>query len=313
MSERCQRRRLALRPTCKSSSETTPATIPIFPNSSFLPTLHSLVTLLTTLLVVISFCIDGALAQLVNGQFFTSGLAITNSPFPASTFNIPSNIPISVEVTGDGRIPPPSDDFKNQPTAFVSLNIFLISAPLGLNATISVGRKFLMDNPESTTKRLSWPIPDCLPSGPYNLTFYEVSRINSTEFFSITPIPIGINNPANPTPGPVTSPCPGVLPSVPISQPSSPPPFQPFLGPDFSATTLYGGGFATVTAWTIITTRVGSATVTVTASTGGNRGGSPTLVPISGAASLLTRSILSSCLLASVLPLCLIAVAFFGL
>jgi hypothetical protein len=116
MSERCQRRRLALRPICKSSYETTPATIPIFPNSSFLPTLHSLVTLLTTLLVVISFCIDGALAQLVNGQFFTSGLAITNSPFPArfdlvglfrnkaahlicsSTFNIPSNIPISVEV-----------------------------------------------------------------------------------------------------------------------------------------------------------------------------------------------------------------------
>jgi hypothetical protein len=85
------------------------------------------------------------------------------------------------QVTGDGRIPPPSDDFKNQPTAFVSLNIFLISAPLGLNATISVGREFLTDNPESTTKRLSWPIPDCLPSGPYNVRLIHLLLVSALD------------------------------------------------------------------------------------------------------------------------------------
>ncbi|CAE6423276.1 hypothetical protein BN14_01431 [Rhizoctonia solani AG-1 IB] len=179
-------------------------------------------------------------AQLVNGQFYTSGLAISNAPAPGSQYSAGGAIGVSVDVSGNGRLPiSASTPGSTLPTAFISLNIFLISSQTNTNVTVTSGTQFLEGEPGSTVKHLNFAIPSCLKTGDYNYTYYEVSRVNEETYFSITPIPIFIlNNQSG------DESCDGSTEPEAQPQPSSPPPEQPFLGAGFSLTT----GFSQINA-----------------------------------------------------------------
>ncbi|KAJ7225720.1 hypothetical protein GGX14DRAFT_421955 [Mycena pura] len=125
----------------------------------------------------------------VNGQTFTDGLAIIDAPSPNNPGHAGSNIAIAVDVSGDGQL-----SLSNTTTSFHSLEIYLVSAQTNINLTVSNTSAFLTGEAQSTVKHLNWPIPTCIPSGNYNLTFYESSVFNGQAVFAITPIPIPINN-----------------------------------------------------------------------------------------------------------------------
>jgi len=164
-----------------------------------------------------------------NGQFFTKGLVISDAPAPGSPQHAGSNIVIALDLSGDGVIP--QDAFSsssNSLTHYISLNIFLTSS--NLNLTVSNGSVLLSQEPGSTVKHLNWPIPTCVPSGSYNLTYYETSLINSKEFYSVTPLPITMQN-ANPSSD--NSQCSVILNAVlPQPQPDSAPSINPYTDPN---------------------------------------------------------------------------------
>ncbi|KAB5589050.1 hypothetical protein CTheo_7513 [Ceratobasidium theobromae] len=174
-------------------------------------------------------------AQLVNGQYYTSGLAISNAPAPGSQFSAGGAIGVSVDVSGNGKLPiSASVPGSTLPTAFISLDIFLVSSQTKTNITVTSGPQFLEGEPGSTVKHLNFGIPTCLKTGDYNYTYYEVSRINEITYFSITPIPIFILNNQSPSEDVV---CDGSTEPEAQPQPSSPPPEQPLLSPGFTLTT----------------------------------------------------------------------------
>jgi hypothetical protein len=172
--------------------------------------------------------------QLVNGQFFTPGLAILNAPAPNSQHNTGGNLPISVDVSGNGRLPPaaslPGSTLR---TAFLWLNIFLVSSQTGLNLTVSNGPRLLAGEQGSTVKHLNWLIPECVAPGQYNLTYYEGSRINGQTYFSITPTSIFIRG----SDTAASAPCSGTFAVETRPQSSFPPPTSPFIDPNFNLLT----------------------------------------------------------------------------
>ncbi|KAL5641005.1 hypothetical protein ACGC1H_001470 [Rhizoctonia solani] len=172
-------------------------------------------------------------AQLVNGQFYTSGLAISNAPAPGSQYSVGGTIGVSVDVSGNGKLPTSASvPGSTLPTSFISLNIFLVSSQTKTNITVTSGAQFLEGEPGSTVKHLDFMVPSCLKTGDYNYTYYEVSRINKATYYSITPIPIFILNNQ-----PEDDSCNGSTEPEAQPQPSSPPPEQPFLEAGFSLTT----------------------------------------------------------------------------
>lgn len=81
-------------------------------------------------------------------------------------------------------------------TRYNSLELYLVSAQMNINLTVSNGPGLLTQEPGSTVKHLNWPIPPCVPAGDYNVrstsvvwwtliellpqvTYYEGSTINS--------------------------------------------------------------------------------------------------------------------------------------
>ncbi|KAF9044862.1 hypothetical protein BDZ89DRAFT_1127886 [Hymenopellis radicata] len=126
---------------------------------------------LLILLHIFSAFLPCALAsgQYVNGQFFTYGLSIINAPSANSPGHAGSPLPISVEVSGDGKLAQMQD---------TSLDLLEITWSHRTRIPISLLPK----------------APTVFQPGNYNLTFYESSRINGESFFIITPITIPIEN-----------------------------------------------------------------------------------------------------------------------
>jgi len=189
--------------------------------------LPTVALLLSVFLSISSF----ASAQLVKGQFFTTGLAISDSPAPQSQTNAGGSLNIAIDLSGDGKLS--QEAFlptSNLPSAYQLLNIYLVSAETNHNFTVSEGPQLLQQEPGSTVKHFNWPIPECILSGNYNLTYYELSRINQISYYSITPIPIVIKSQS-------TSSCSDVGAAAPQPQAASPPPQQPWLTPGYSITT----------------------------------------------------------------------------
>lgn len=137
-----------------------------------------------------------ATAQLVNGQYFTRGLAISNAPAPNSEFTVGGTISVSVDVSGNGQLPQASwGPNSTLPSGFISLSIYLVSGDQNVTVVDGTTGAFLAGEPGSTVKHLNYAVPSCLPAGNYDYTYYEVSRMNGTTFFGITPIPITVKNP----------------------------------------------------------------------------------------------------------------------
>jgi hypothetical protein len=190
-------------------------------------------------------CVIGQ--TVINGQTFTNGLAILDAPAMSSTLHAGSIMSLAVEVSGNGKLDTESYLPKSkESTRFDLLEIYLVSAKEQLNLTVS-GNTTLLDNERgSTVKHLDWPIPRCVPSGGYNLTIYEGSHINNSPYFSITSVPIRVDNtdktgscPSNPFKGGV--------------QVSSPPVPNPLQGSGSPGTTPLPGGVSSNLNPTVIT------------------------------------------------------------
>ncbi|PBK76959.1 hypothetical protein ARMSODRAFT_1079033 [Armillaria solidipes] len=119
------------------------------------------------------------------GQYFTSGLSIINSPSPNSPGHAGSTLPISIDVSEDGKLP--DDSF------FSLLEIYLVSSETNINLTVVSGTDFLSQE-SGSVRHENFMIPTCIEAGNYNLTFYETSQIEGKPFFIITPIPLPIEN-----------------------------------------------------------------------------------------------------------------------
>ncbi|KAF8898588.1 hypothetical protein BD779DRAFT_1687495 [Infundibulicybe gibba] len=91
----------------------------------------------------------------LNGQIHTDGLSIIDSPQPNTPIHAGSNLDISVDISGNGKIPPPR---SNYPTRFDSLQVYLTSDYANLNLTVS-GRSELLDGQTGTVGHFNWLIP----------------------------------------------------------------------------------------------------------------------------------------------------------
>ncbi|KAI0348651.1 hypothetical protein BDW22DRAFT_1320001 [Trametopsis cervina] len=167
----------------------------------------------------------------INGQVFTRGLAIFDSPAPNSVLHAGSPLSLAIDISGNGKLSQPS--FKT--SGIDSLNISLVSSETSLNISVATSPAFLQANLGSTVKHLDWPIPRCVPSGGYNITLYELSHIGSSPFFSITSIPVTINNESP------TDRCTGVSDLETQPQQDFPPPANPFQTPPPQASSIFGG------------------------------------------------------------------------
>ncbi|KAI0341676.1 hypothetical protein BDW22DRAFT_1413964 [Trametopsis cervina] len=149
-------------------------------------------------LVTLSFGLQQATAQIiVNGQIFTNGLAIVDAPQPGTTLHAGATQSVAIDISGDGHIPQSAaDPNSGLDTHYDSLEVYLISYESSFNQTISSGPGLLEQEPQSTVKHINWVIDPCIKNGNYNLTFYEGSHINGTAYFTITPLPIEIQNTA---------------------------------------------------------------------------------------------------------------------
>ncbi|KAK0481869.1 hypothetical protein IW261DRAFT_1472808 [Armillaria novae-zelandiae] len=86
------------------------------------------------------------------GQYFTGGLSIINSPSPNSPGHAGSTLPISIDVSGDGKF---------------LLEIYLVSSETNINLTVVSGTDFL--NQESgSVRHENFMIPTCIKAGNYN-------------------------------------------------------------------------------------------------------------------------------------------------
>ncbi|TCD69708.1 hypothetical protein EIP91_006475 [Steccherinum ochraceum] len=133
----------------------------------------------------------------VNGQIFTNGLAIIDSPAPSSTLHAGSTTSVAIDVSGDGKLTPDAEaPSSTQSTHYDLLEVYLTSPEV--NLTVSQGPGLLQQEQGSTVKHINWVIDTCIKSGNYNLTVYETSHIQDQPYFTITPLPISIEN-SNPT------------------------------------------------------------------------------------------------------------------
>ncbi|KAH7931148.1 hypothetical protein BV22DRAFT_1027908 [Leucogyrophana mollusca] len=187
----------------------------------YLTLLHKHIWIIPFLLV--QFTAQPASAQvLINGQVFTQGLAIVDSPAPNSNAQAGNNLVIAIDVSGDGRLSQAAQvPGSTLATRFQELQIYLISQDNNFNATVSTGPGLLTQESGSTVKHLTWIVPQCTPAGQYNLTFYENSVINNQAYYSITPIPVEITSSSEQCTSPNQL--------LPIPQSSSPPPQSPWL------------------------------------------------------------------------------------
>jgi len=173
-------------------------------------------------LVLFILCIGSTFtsAQLVNGQFFTQGLAILDSPTPRSQIQAGNDVAIAIDLSGNGKLSSfllPSTNSR----AYQSLSVYLVSSIFNVNVTVCP--QVFEQDPSSAVPHISWSVPSCLPPGNYNLTLYEASRIDGRSYYSITPIPIVVESTS-------TTICPGLPPAEPQPQPASPPAEQPWIG-----------------------------------------------------------------------------------
>uniref|UniRef100_A0A0W0G2N7 Uncharacterized protein n=1 Tax=Moniliophthora roreri TaxID=221103 RepID=A0A0W0G2N7_MONRR len=187
------------------------------------------------------YLIFGQLQCCWAGQIFTDGLAIINSPQIGNPGHAGSNLPISIDISGNGKLAPDAtSSVSSSPTHYRSLDIYLVSAETAMNFTVSSGPTIFTQE-GGTVRHIDWQIPKCIPEGAYNLTFYESSYIDGQPYFIITPISIPIDNPS-PSGVPCTE---GTNEFLGQPQASSPPLQSPFgqgQGPPVITITLSASG-----------------------------------------------------------------------
>ncbi|KAH7091872.1 hypothetical protein BKA62DRAFT_663783 [Auriculariales sp. MPI-PUGE-AT-0066] len=173
-------------------------------------------------------------AQSVNGQQYTLGLSIISAPSANSQFNAPGNLPIAIDVSGNGKLSSQSGSAATS-SRFSSLEIYLVSATVNVNVTVSGPDAGLLSQESgSTVKHVDYLFPECLPAGAYNLTLYDSGVFENQAYFTITSVPLTLhsNVAAGSTVSCVTS-------TRPATQPQADAPLSavPFLGDGSSGIT----------------------------------------------------------------------------
>ncbi|KAJ5619163.1 hypothetical protein N7510_003147 [Penicillium lagena] len=150
---------------------------------------------------------------IVNGQIYTPGLAIVDSPQPYTPEG-GQYLQVAIDVSGDGRLPwPPSTQSANSPTLFHNITLFLTSESLSHNFTISNGTvpsdnlqgyvgPVLDLEPSSTVKHVNWEWPNCMVGnggsssdrGEYNISMHQSFRWNGTDYYTVFDLPISVTN-----------------------------------------------------------------------------------------------------------------------
>jgi hypothetical protein len=88
-----------------------------------------------------------------------------------SEFTVGGTISVSVDVSGNGRLPRDSwGPDSTLPSGFISLSIFLVSANQNLTIVNGTTGDFLKGEPGSTVKHLNYVVPSCLPEGDYEVS-----------------------------------------------------------------------------------------------------------------------------------------------
>ncbi|KAI8447839.1 hypothetical protein BY996DRAFT_7654621 [Phakopsora pachyrhizi] len=141
--------------------------------------LYNIFQILLAVVVFISL-VHYASCQRVGGQYFTPGLLIINTPTPDSSHRVGRSISFSLEVSGDGLLPPSNANPDSKlATAILGLEIYLINQEL--NLTISQGAGLLQREKGSSVKHLKFKIP-------------KTDRINGNLYYSVYSLPIRIKS-----------------------------------------------------------------------------------------------------------------------
>jgi hypothetical protein len=97
--------------------------------------------------------------------------------FLRSEFTVGGTIAVSVDVSGDGRLPQDSwGPNTTEPTGFISLSLFLVSDSYNLTIINGTTGDFLSGEPGSTVKHLNYVIPSCLSQGDYDVSLLHSSN-----------------------------------------------------------------------------------------------------------------------------------------
>ncbi|KAK4170239.1 hypothetical protein QBC43DRAFT_2429 [Cladorrhinum sp. PSN259] len=149
---------------------------------------------------------------IANGQIYTPGLAILNSPQPGTPLG-GELIEVSLDVSTNGRLPLPPYA-EDSPSQIHNITIFLYSYITGRNFTISNGTasannaslgEIMLQEPGSTVKHVKWMWPDCLVGdgqpkeldsdrGAYNISIRQSFRLNGEDHYTIFDVPISVTN-----------------------------------------------------------------------------------------------------------------------
>ncbi|KAK4230635.1 hypothetical protein QBC38DRAFT_356625 [Podospora fimiseda] len=167
----------------------------------------------TVLLFAAASRLTSALSFTVaNGQIYTPGLAILNSPQPGTPLG-GELIEVSLDVSTNGRLPLPPYP-EDSPSKIHNITIFLYSYTTGRNFTISNGTasandaslgEIMLQEPGSTVKHVKWIWPDCLVGdgqpteldsdrGAYNISIRQSFRLNGEDHYTIFDVPISVTN-----------------------------------------------------------------------------------------------------------------------
>ncbi|KAB8205178.1 hypothetical protein BDV34DRAFT_105186 [Aspergillus parasiticus] len=148
------------------------------------------------------------MATIINGQVFTPGLAIIDSPQPYTPLGGDS-LQVAIDVSGNGRLTSnPSDATK-----FNDITLFLTSNELSKNFTISNGTDpkdnayvghVLEINPSTNVQQVNWNWPECLVGdehsgsgsarGPYNISIHQSFKWDGKDYYTIFDLPVNITN-----------------------------------------------------------------------------------------------------------------------
>ncbi|KAM5538160.1 hypothetical protein V8D89_008047 [Ganoderma adspersum] len=169
-----------------------PANAPFYSKSLFHLLLHLLSQPLLLSFLLFTFAaislppVAAADEGIIQAPKDINGLSVIDSPAPNSVLHTGSNLSIAIDVSASN-----SGTFS-----YRSLEVYLVSATVGKNITISNGTQLLTQEPASTVKHINWPIATCLEAGEYNLTVYEASTLtsNGTSYFAIMPVLVEVQN-----------------------------------------------------------------------------------------------------------------------
>ncbi|KAK6078094.1 hypothetical protein SCUP234_03651 [Seiridium cupressi] len=164
-------------------------------------------------------CLAGFVAQCMalnftisNGQIFTPGFAILDSPQPGTPLG-GDTIEVALDISADGKLNQPPYD-PDSPSQIYNITIFLYSYETGRNLTITNGTEtannaslgdIMLSEPGSTVKHVKWRWPDCLVGngqptstdsdrGVYNISIRQNFRLNGDDHYTIFDVPISVTN-----------------------------------------------------------------------------------------------------------------------